>query len=144
MSCNKQTERNVAVSLIAMMVLASGLALTAWAKNPGGGKPDKPRGGGDPSRYTAVDLNIGIGDINDAGQVVGSRENEACILTPGLDLTGGPDGGPDGVPDTWFVTDLGTLDGNLRSTAGSVNESGQAVEFSWGGMSLTTPLCGRI
>lgn len=136
-----------------MAVLASGLALTAWADhkvghNPGGGKPGGGGGGGKEARYTIVDLGTFGGwggpalSINESGQVVGkssyadSYASRAFLVTPETDAGGNlvwfRDGDDDGIND--LMIDLGTLGlGNgsyVTSVALGINDLGQVVGYS--------------
>ena len=60
---NKQTKRNVVVLLTAMMVVALGLTVAAWAKKPVKPPPDP----GDTPRFAQVYLGGNAYGINDAG-----------------------------------------------------------------------------
>lgn len=132
--------------LIAAAVLASGLALTAWAK-----KPDKPPGGGggkEEPRYTIVDLGAldsissYARSINELGQVAGFSFTyspggycRAFLVTPEYDSDGNPvvwfrDDDLDGIND--LMMDIGTLVGDSSSRAYGVNDSGQVVGGSYG------------
>ena len=128
MLCNKHTGRSQAVLLIATMVLASGLALTAWAKKP---PPPPP----EPASYTPAELGCAASGINDVGQVAGQMHGadgigRACLLTP-ADCDGDGnldwfwDGNADGIND--LLEDLGTLPGDQHSYATAVNNFGQVV-----------------
>ncbi len=140
---NQRTKRDLAVLLTAAVVLASGLALTAWAKKGGGG--GKPGGGEEPATYTQVDLGTLGGSscsaygINDAGQVVGRSYNadnlpRAFLVTPEYDNDGNPvvwflD---DGQGNNALMIDIGALDGDWAGLAFGVNDSGQVVGTSRG------------
>ncbi len=122
---NKQTKRNVVVLLTAMMVVALGLTVAAWAKKPVKPPPDP----GDTPRFAQVYLGGNAYGINDAGQVVGYVDvtSRAFLLTP----EGGEwfkDANGDGIND--LMVDLGALGVQER-----IDENGTVVStmmMSWG------------
>ncbi len=100
---NQRTKRDLAVLLIAAAVLASGLALTAWAKKGGGGKP----GGGD-----------GDGEVG-TGTIYYSSEQSLWSMNPdGTGKTLLPVGGVASIArhpaegDRWFLQ-LQTIPGEF-------------------------------
>jgi len=129
MSCNKHTGRSQAVLLVAAMVLASGLAVTAGGKKPLPPPPEQ-------ARYTPVALGCdeALG-LNNVGQVACSAYDadgmsRACLLTPADrdgdgDLDWFWDGNADGIND--LLLNLGVLEGYGHSWANAVNDFGQVT-----------------
>jgi hypothetical protein len=127
MLCTKQTKRNLAVLLMAVVVLASGFTVTVWAKKPPKPPPEPPA----EARYHLILIPEVVRQITSSGVVLSGR----LLIEPARDAQGEAvwDSDGDGMADSYTTTSL-TLGGYLRAETYSVNEeSGFAVGEAWSG-----------